>query len=226
MRGTRVGGRIRLASSTTRRSARLRSASVRRNIPEARPDCQPQPACPTVKVGGCGVPLTVWQPLTLELRHSCAVRVPLHPELDLHLPEPLRQLADQQHPADRMLRLQQAHDQLQRRADGRARGLRSGDADGPRAGDRSAQSRYEARIVFRLVFDAGNRDRWDDCVLVCAGMFTPSCIAHCQSVSNEHPAALWGECTTAGLGRVTAAVTLTAWAVTVAATRLAGALGY
>ena len=25
-------------------------------------------------------------------------------------------------------------------------------------------------------------------------MFTPSCIAHCQSVSNEHPAALWGKC--------------------------------
>ena len=24
-----------------------------------------------------------------------------------------------------------------------------------------------------------------------AGMFTPSCIAHCQSVENEHPMALW-----------------------------------
>ena len=23
------------------------------------------------------------------------------------------------------------------------------------------------------------------------GMFAPSCIAHCQSVANEHPIALW-----------------------------------
>ena len=43
------------------------------------------------------------------------------------------------------------------------------------------------------------------------GMFTPSCIAHCQSVMNEHPEALWDWPERWGINGLTPQAAFNAW---------------